>query len=120
MSKSISITGYLVKSPVQDQLRLIVLDLSLGFHISDILGIEELDLPKGLSQKLSIPVRIELKKGARLLHYSLGHIYEDLLVQGVRPFALSSRPLELNQVQGSERFDELERQFLTKNGFKIK
>jgi hypothetical protein len=73
------------------QLRIILGPYCLDFSVEEVLDLEELPLPGGVSKASTIAGRVTLKPGARLLALNSADAYRDVLWNGDIPFALATR-----------------------------
>jgi len=88
MDQPILMEGLLVQA--QDgRARVILAPYCLDFEMDDVLDIEELPPPADLVPEKSIPVRVKIKSGARLLQISSADPYQDALWRRRTPFALA-------------------------------
>lgn len=74
-----------------EQLRVILGPYCLDFSVEEVLDLEELPLPGGVSKASAIAGRVTLKPGARLLALNSADAYRDVLWNSEIPFALATR-----------------------------
>jgi hypothetical protein len=111
------LNGWLVSSKAR-QITILVGEVYLSFHRSDILEIELADsqeITPDPSGKLA--VRAIVRRGARLLDIRLVQL-DDNLSQQRRPFALAARPLA-PVLPPAGRFRDMERQFLLRHSLLV-
>ena len=72
--------------------RVILGPYCLDFEADDVLHLEEMPLPCGVTEGSAIAGRVTLKKGARLLDLRSANPYREVLWSRALPFALATRP----------------------------
>jgi len=72
--------------------RVILGPYCLDFEADDVLTLEEIPLPCGVTEGSAIAGRVTFKPGARLLGLSSANPYRDVLWSRAVPFALAARP----------------------------
>jgi hypothetical protein len=78
--------------------RVILGPYCLDFEADDVLNLEEMPLPYGVTAGSAIAGRVTLKPGARLLGLSSASPYRDVLWSRAVPFALATRPTAIFEV----------------------
>ena len=78
--------------------RVILGPYCLDFEADDVLNLEEMPLPCGVTEGSAIAGRVTLKPGARLLGLSSASPYRDVLWTRAVPFALATRPTAIFEV----------------------
>jgi hypothetical protein len=94
--------------------RVILGPYCLDFTADDVLDLEELPLPYGVTEGSAIAGRVTLKPGVRLLGLSSADPYREVLWSGARPFALATRPAAIFEVDSTMR--EREEAFFAARG----
>lgn len=112
-----SIEGILVAGH-PGQIRLLVDQAVVDLDESDVVSASELPSPPGLAENLAQPVRLVLRRGARLLDVGAAAAYENVVWQRGELFAMSTRREEPT-FQISESYRELERRFFARYGIVI-
>jgi hypothetical protein len=110
----IQLDGFLLKGST-DQFAIVMGSLCLEFERGDLLAVSELvdvDLP---SDSYVLPVRVQLRTGARLKHISSSEPYLPLIYGQTRPFAMAARP-DARGLPPSKRYRDREREFLARHG----
>jgi hypothetical protein len=111
------IEGILVASRV-GQVRLLVDQLVMDLDESDVVSVSELPFPPGLEETVAQPVRLELRRGVRLLGVGAAEAYEDVLWKRGHLFAMRTRRGEPTWQIG-DGYQQLERRFLARYGIVI-
>ena len=107
-----SIEGIMVASH-PGQVRLLVDQLLIDLEESDVASVTELPLPDGLDARMALPVRLELRRGARLLGAGSAAAYEDVIWGRGQLFAIRTRRDELPWQIG-ESYRQLARTFFAR------
>jgi hypothetical protein len=94
--------------------RVILGPYCLDFEANEVLDLEEMPLPCGVTEGSAIAGRVTLKPGARLLALSSANPYRDVLWSRAVPFALATRPTALFEVDGTMK--EREKTFFAARG----
>ena len=81
-----------------EQVRVILGPYCLDFEADDVLNLEEMPLPCGVTEGSAIAGRVTLRPGARLLGLSSASPYRDVLWTRAVPFALATRPTAIFEV----------------------
>jgi hypothetical protein len=97
------------------QIRLLVDQAVVDLHESDVVSASELPGSPDLEETLAQPVRLVLRRGARLLDVGASELYRDVVWHRVELFAMRTRreepPWEM-----SESYQDLERRFFASYG----
>jgi hypothetical protein len=97
------------------QIRLLVDQAVVDLHESDVVSASELPGSPDLEETLAQPVRLVLRRGARLLDVGASEPYRDVVWHRVELFAMRTRreepPWEM-----SESYQDLERRFFASYG----
>ena len=75
-----------------EEVRIIIGPYCMDLHADDLLDLEALPLPAGVTEGSAIAARVTLKPGARLLGLDSSNAYLAVLWDRGLPFALASRP----------------------------
>jgi hypothetical protein len=75
-----------------ERVRVILDPYCLDFGADDILDLEELPLPAGITEGDAVAARVTLRPGARLMGLGFAAPYRNLLWHRDLPFALATRP----------------------------
>jgi len=100
------------------QVRLLVDQAVVDLDESDVVAATELPSPPGLNEAAAQPVRLELRRGARLLDVGAAEAYEEVAWQRGQLFAMRTRREE-PPWQISEDYKQLERDFFARYGIAI-
>jgi hypothetical protein len=100
------------------QVRLLVDQLVLDLEEDDVVSASELPAPPGLIEDLAQPVRLVLRRGARLLGAGSARTYEDVVWRRGELFSMRTRREEPSW-RMSEGFREHERGFFAAYGIDI-
>lgn len=84
-----------------EQVRVILGQFCLDFEVDDVLGLEQVPLPAGVTEGSAIAARLTLRPGARLMGLGSADAYRDVLWSRELPFALATRPIETFEVDGA-------------------
>ncbi|HEY0512860.1 MAG TPA: hypothetical protein VGH73_13205 [Thermoanaerobaculia bacterium] len=109
VGKLCSIEGIMVAGH-PGQIRLLVDQAVIDLDENDVLSAGELPVPAGLVENLAQPVRLDLRRGARLLGVGATEAYEDVVWQRGELFSMRTRQ-EAPPWRMSESYHELERRF---------
>ncbi len=112
-----SIEGILVAGH-PGQVRLLVDQLVVDLDEEDVLEASELPAPPGLVEELARPVRLVLRRGARLLGAGAADSYENVIWRRGELFSMRTRREEPSW-RMSEAFREHERRFFAAYGIEI-
>jgi hypothetical protein len=112
------VVGWLLPGPAE-RAQIVAGDLCLTFATIDVLDLEPLGEPLEKSDGGARRVRLVVRRGAALLDVCPRECVVGRLPLGRQPFALSSRPLNMD-IPSRTRFPELEEDFLTRAGLKPK
>jgi hypothetical protein len=97
------------------QIRLLVDQAVIDLNEDDVVSASELPGSPDLEEKLAQPVRLVLRRGARLLDVGDSEPYRDVVWQRVELFAMRTRREE-PAWEMSESYRDLERQFFASYG----
>lgn len=114
VEESFSIEGIMVAGR-PGEVRLLVDRAVLDFDEDDILEASELPAPPDLMENLAQPVRLVLRRGARLLGAGAAEAYDDVVWRRGELFATRTRQDE-GGWRMSDHYLELERQFFATYG----
>ena len=84
-----------------EHVRVILGPYCLDFEADDVLDLEEVPLPDGVTEGSAIAARVTLKPGARLLGLGSANAYRDVLWNRGLPFALATRPTVIFEVDSA-------------------
>jgi hypothetical protein len=97
------------------QVRVLLDQAVLDLDESDVVSMTELPSETHLIERLARPVRLELRRGARLLHVSDADAYDDVIWRRGRLFAMRTRRNEPAWRTG-DGYARLEREFFARYG----
>jgi len=97
------------------QIRLLVDHAVVDIDENDVVSASELPCPPDLMEKLAQPVRLVLRRGARLLGVGGAEVYDNVIWQRGELFAMRTRREEVPW-QISESYRQLERHFFARYG----
>jgi len=97
------------------QIRLLVDQAVIDLNESDVVSASELPGSLGLEERIAQPVRLVLRRGARLLDVGASEPYRDVVWQQVELFAMRTRREE-PAWEMSESYRDLEREFFASYG----
>ncbi len=100
------------------QVRLLIDQAALDFDESDVVSASELPSPPSLQESLAQPVRLELRRGARLLGAGAAEVYDDVIWERGQLFAMCTRREEPSW-QISDGYKQIERKFLAGYGIAV-
>ena len=109
-----SVEGIMV-SGHPGQVRLLIDRAVVDLDESDVVSASELPSPQGLNERLAQPVRLELRRGARLLGAGAAEVYDDVIWERGHLFAMTTRREEPS-FEISDSYRQLERRFLASYG----
>jgi len=112
--ESFSLEGIMVASH-PGQVRLVIDQVVVDLAEEDVVSAGELPPPPGLNEKTAQPVRLELRRCARLLGAGSAAVYDDVLWERGHLFAMRTRREEPPWLV-SAAYKQLEREFLTRYG----
>jgi hypothetical protein len=110
------VVGWLLPGPAE-RAQIVAGDLCLTFATIDVLDMELFGDPLEKSDGGARRVRLVVRRGAALWDVCPRECVDGRLPSGRQPFALSSRPLNM-EVPSRTRFAELEKEFLIRAGMK--
>jgi hypothetical protein len=110
----LSVEGIMVASH-PGQIRLVIDQVVIDLDENDIVSASELPSPTDLEERIAQPVRLELRRGARLLGAGAAAAYEDVLWKQGQLFAMRTRRGE-QPWRITESYGQLERSFLARYG----
>lgn len=110
----LSVEGIMVASH-PGQIRLVIDQVVVDLDENDIVSASELPSPTDLEGRIAQPVRLELRRGARLLGAGAAAAYEDILWKQGQLFAMRTRQGE-QPWRITESYSRLERSFLARYG----
>ncbi|MEP7308582.1 MAG: hypothetical protein ABJA98_24005 [Acidobacteriota bacterium] len=99
-----------------DRVRVILGPYCLDFEADDLLNLEEIPLPCGLTEGHAIAARVTLKPGARLMGIGSADVYRDVLWRREVPFSLATRPTAVFKADAAMK--KREDAFFAARGFK--
>jgi len=97
------------------QIRLLVDQAVIDLNEDDVVSASELPGSLGLEERIAQPVRLVLRRGARLLDVGTSEPYRDVVWQQVELFAMRTRREE-PAWEMSESYRDLERKFFASYG----
>jgi hypothetical protein len=109
-----AIEGIMVAS-YPGQIRLLVDQVVVDFDENDVVSASALPSPPDLVEKLAQPVRLVLRRGARLVGVGAAEVYDNVIWQRGELFAMRTRREE-TPWQISESYRQLERRFFARYG----
>jgi len=112
--ESFSLEGIMVASH-PGQVRLVIDQVVVDLAEEDVIAASEVPPPPGLKEKTAQPVRLELRRGARLLGAGSAAAYEDVIWERGHLFALRTRREE-PPVLFSAAYRQLEREHFARYG----
>jgi hypothetical protein len=113
--ESFSLEGIMVAGH-PGQVRLVIDQIVVDLDEEDVVAaVEVVPSPPGLKEKVAQPVRLELRRGARLLGAGSAAAYADVLWERGHLFALRTRRAE-PPVLFSATYRQLERDFFARYG----
>jgi len=112
--ESFSLEGIMVASH-PGQVRLVIDQVVVDFAEEDVVAAGEVPPPPGLNEKTAQPVRLELRRGARLLGAGSAAVYGDVLREPGHLFAVRTRREE-PPLLFSVAYRKLEREFFARYG----
>jgi hypothetical protein len=110
----LSVEGIMVASH-PGQIRLVIDQVVVDLDENDIVSASELPSPTDLEGRIAQPVRLELRRGARLLGAGAAAAYEDVLWKQGHLFAMRTRRGE-QPWRITESYRQLERSFFARYG----
>lgn len=114
MAELFSVEGIMVAGH-PEQVRLVIDRAVVDLDESDVASASELPSPPGLNERLAQPVRLELRRGARLLGAGSAEVYDDVIWERGQLFAMTTRREEPS-FEISDSYRQLERRFLASYG----
>jgi hypothetical protein len=117
LEELLSIEGIMVAGR-PGQIRLLIDQAVVDLEENDVLSATELPVPAEMAAKLAQPVRLELRRGARLLDVGAAEAYDDVAWERGELFALRTRREEPSW-RMSDSYLELERRFFAKYGIAV-
>lgn len=113
----VSIEGIMVAGR-PGQIRLLVDQAVVDLDEDDVVSASELPSPPDLVEKLAQPVRLDLRRGARLLGIGAAEAYENVIWRRGELFAMRTRREE-TPWRITESYRELERRFFARYGIVV-
>ena len=110
--ESFSLEGIMVASH-PGQVRLVIDQVVFDLDEEDILAVAAVPPPPGLKEKTAQAVRLELRRGARLLGAGSAAVYEDVIWERGHLFSVRTRRAE-PPVVFSTGYQRLEREFFAR------
>jgi hypothetical protein len=101
-----------------EHVRVILGPYCLDFDTGDVLDLEEVPLPAGVTEGSAIAARVTLAPGARLLGLGSASAYRDVLWNRGLPFALATRPAAIFEVESAMK--EREDAFFAARGLQVR
>ncbi len=114
VDERLALSGFLLRSP-RGEVRVVTGGLCLTFAAQDVIEAAERSLPDGLEAGGAIPVRMSVRRGARLLGVGPADPYQPSLVRSRLPFAMRVRDAPPVEVQ-TPRYQALEASFRRRHG----
>ena len=84
-----------------EHVRVILGPYCLDFDVNDVLNLEEVPLPRDVTEGSAVAARVTLKPGARLMGLGSASAYRDILWSRRVPFALATRPTAIFHVDSA-------------------